>query len=129
MSLYVRNLKNIIALCRAQGVKPVFIPQIMNWPILTNDTPYGWLPFVKDKDLKTVVGAYNKTMEKVAREEGAEFVSEVLDKKFGPEHFLDIGHFTPAGNQVFASALAEHFAAQKVAAPNPHGSLSHSHAP
>lgn len=128
MSLYVRNLKNIIVLCRKQNVTPIFIPQVMNYAVLTNDTPYGWLPFVRDKDLQTVIGAYNKALENVAKEEGIKFVGAVLDQKYGTADFLDMGHFSASGNERFAGALADFFAELAPVSSNLTTSLT-SHAP
>jgi lysophospholipase L1-like esterase len=102
---YERNLRNIIALCRQQGVRPVFVPQIMNYRVLTSDKPYGFLPFVRDRDLKTVIGAYNEAMARVAAEEQVVFASEVLEPSYSDDNFIDQGHFSREGNRVFAGAL------------------------
>ena len=106
LNLYERNLRLIVAVDRRQGVEPVFIPQMMNYDILTSETPYGWLPFLRDKDLKKIIGAYNDTMARVAKEEHVRFVSEMLDVHFQQSDFLDQGHFSPAGNRLFAQTLA-----------------------
>jgi len=109
LGLYERNLRNIVALCRRQGTEPVFVPQILNYGVLTSDKPYGWLPFVRDRDLKTIMGAYNETMGRVAKEERVGFVAKVLDETYGPGDFIDNGHFSFAGNQHFARVLADYF--------------------
>jgi lysophospholipase L1-like esterase len=106
LGLYGRNLRNIVALCRRQGVQPVFVPQILNYQMLTSDKPYGWLPFVRDCDLKKVMAAYNEAMTRVVTEEGAGVVSNVLDETYGAGDFIDNGHFSFAGNQHFARVLA-----------------------
>src|SRR6266581_1364947 len=106
LGLYERNLHNIVTLCKKQGVEAVLIPQILNYDLLTSDKPYGWIPFVRDRDLKKVMGAYNETMAKVAQEEGVPFVSGVLAEKFEPSDFVDNGHFSKEGNRRFAAALA-----------------------
>src|SRR5262249_16389814 len=101
-------LRNIIAICRTQHVRPVFIPQIMNWAVLTSDEPYGFLPYVRDKDLKTAVTAYTECMARVAKEEGVEYVREVQEYQFKPSHFIDNGHFSAEGNKIFAGILAQY---------------------
>ena len=103
---FERNARNIVALCRRQGVKPVFVPQLLNYQALTKDKPYGWILFVRDRDLKTVMGAYNEALARVAKEEGAEFLGEVLEQPFGGSDFIDQGHFSEAGNRRFAQILA-----------------------
>lgn len=118
LSHYERNLRNIVALCRKQGVEPVFIPQIMNYAILTSDQPYGWLPFVRDRDLKTVIAAYNQRMSKVAAEEGVLCTAGVLEPKYGDRDFIDNGHFSPSGHEMFAKALAPQLASVKRNATN-----------
>lgn len=104
---YERNLRTIIAICRKQRVEPVFLPQVLNYRVLTSDKPYGFLPFVRDRDLKKVMAAYNETMERVAREENVVFGKEILEQPYGEAHFIDNGHFSREGNRLFAGALAQ----------------------
>lgn len=103
----------IVEVGRQQGVEPVFVPQILNCPVLTSDRPYGWLPFVRDRDLKTVMAAHNAAMAKVAREENVLFVEDVLKPDYGAADFVDNGHFSPSGHEKFARALAPKLAALK----------------
>ena len=105
LSLYERNLGLIIAICRQQGVRPIFIPQVLNYAELTSDQPYGWLPFVRDRDLKKVIAAYNETLAKVAQREGVGYIGEVLEPEYQAADFSDNGHFTNAGNEKFARAV------------------------
>jgi lysophospholipase L1-like esterase len=119
---YERNLKLIAAVCRKQGVRPVFVPQILNYKVLTSDKPYGWLPFVRDRDLKKVMAAYNETVAKVAQQENIGYASEVLHLNYGDADFVDNGHFSPVGNERFAGALAdalERTSAQNMQANSP----------
>ena len=106
LSLYVRNLENITALCRVQHVRPIFIPQVMNFEALKSEQRYGWLPFVRDKDLKKVITAYNDATRNFAERENAGFIKEVLESEFGADDFIDQGHFTAKGNVKFAKAVA-----------------------
>lgn len=108
IDLYERNMRNIVAVCRAQKVKPVFIPQVLNWDQLTSDKPYGWLPFVRDKDLRHYLEAYNQRMETVAREEGAGFVAQALQINYVPSDWIDNGHFSIAGHKKFANVIANY---------------------
>jgi len=107
---YERNLRSIVAVCRSQRIEPMFVPQILNYRVLTNDTPYGWLPFVRDRDLQKLLEAYNATMERVAKEQGVTYVREVLDCRYEPADFIDNGHFSPSGHRKFAAALAPELA-------------------
>ena len=103
---YERNLRNIVAVCRKQNIVPVFVPQILNYHVLTSDKPYGWLPFVRDRDLKAIMAAYNERLERVAKEEEVLFAKEVLQQNYPPTDFVDNGHFSEAGNKRFAGALS-----------------------
>jgi lysophospholipase L1-like esterase len=110
LGLYERNLHNLAAICRKQGVRPVFIPQILNYDVLTSDKPYGWLPFVRDRDLKAMMTAYNETLAKVAKEENVPFLGEVLEQHYGASDFVDNGHFSAAGDKRFAEVIARNLA-------------------
>jgi hypothetical protein len=107
LDLWERNLKLIAELCRTQGVRPIFVPQIMNWQALVSDKPDAWFPYVRDRDVKKIMAAYHTSMESVAKEEGITYVGEVLDVPFSSADFMDIGHFSPEGNRRFARLLAE----------------------
>src|SRR6185295_16580912 len=71
LNLYARNLRSIAALCQSQGIKLLFVPQLVNDAALTNNTPYGWVPFVRDKDLPGAIATFNREMQTVSRETGA----------------------------------------------------------
>jgi lysophospholipase L1-like esterase len=108
LGIYERNLKLLGAIARELGALPVFVPQIMNYEILDRDTPYSWLPFVRDRDLKAVVGSYNLRMQEIAGVKKIPFVRDVLEVDYEIADFLpkDPGHFSPSGNRKFAGQLA-----------------------
>jgi hypothetical protein len=108
IDLFSRNMHFIATLCHKQGVVPIFIPQVMNYDALTSDQPYGFLPFVRDRDMKTYMAAYGRALRKVAEEEGVGFMSEMLDEKFSSADFIDQGHFTYAGNEHFAQVVGDY---------------------
>ena len=109
LSLFRRNIKSLISLCRAQGVKPVMIPQVLRYDMLTGDKEYDWIPYVKDKDIKTVMGAYNDVLREVCAAEKADFIEEVLRVNYDTADFVDnYGHFTPSGNEKFAGIVMQY---------------------
>lgn len=112
LSLYMRNLRSIIALNRSLGVIPVFIPQLLNYAALTADGAYGWIPYIKDKDLKVGMAAYNDGMKTVAKEQSVDFVDEVLQTPFVNDDFWDNGHFNQSGTAKFAKIVAQHILAR-----------------
>jgi len=114
IELWERNLKLIAELCKKQGVRPVFAPQILNYKELVSDRPYGWFPFVRDRDIKKIMAAYHASMEKVAKAEGVDYINELLDEPFTDGDFIDNGHFSAEGCQRFARVLAARLGGRKV---------------
>ena len=108
VELYERNLRSIVALDRSMGIAPVFVPQVLNYAKLTDDQPYGWIPFIKDKDIRRVLGEYNKTMQRVASDLNVAYVGEVVAEDFPPNAFIDNGHFNDTGSARFAAILAKY---------------------
>lgn len=90
------------------GIAPVFVPQVLNYAKLTDDRPYGWMPHIKDKDLRKVLGEYNKTMQRVASELDVAYVGDVVAEDFPPNAFIDNGHFNDTGSALFAAILAKY---------------------
>ena len=90
------------------GIKPVFIPQVLNYAQLTGDGRYGWIPFIKDKDIRNVLAEYNKTMEGVAADLNVAYVGGVLAEDFPPEAFIDNGHFNATGGELFADIVMQY---------------------
>ena len=105
LQLYRRNVNELVHLCKGQGVTPLFVPQLVNPAALTHETSYGWLPFVRDKDLPALVDAYNRAMLDVAQADGVSVVTEVRPEAFQPGDFLDYGHFSPSGTRKMAVIL------------------------
>ena len=97
----------IAVLCKMQGVRPVFVPQVMNWEALAGEGTSPWSPYVRDKDHKKIMEAYYRSMAKVAKEEGVDCVSEVRAAPFERSDFVDSGHFSAQGTQRLARILAK----------------------
>ncbi len=106
LEIFRRNLRSIVALARARGVVPVLAPQIVNRTRLTSEGRYGWLPFVRDRDVPALVDAYNAVLAEVAAERDVAYLAELLETGWTPEDFLDEGHFSPSGARRFASIVA-----------------------
>ncbi len=111
LAIYTRNLRSIAALCRSMGVRALFVPQLLNDERLTSDRPYGWIPFVRQKDLPKALARYNDAMREVARETGTELIEAGEPQPFSGVDFLDQGHFSAAGNRRFAGLLARYLEA------------------
>ncbi len=121
LSIYERNLRGLAALCREQGVKPVFVPQIMNYLQLTSSASYGWMPYVRDCDLKDLIPHYNDRLRAVAESEKAGYAGDVLAFEWKDSDFVDYGHFSAAGNRQFARMIADYLVRERlVPAPRHH---------
>ena len=112
LDLWERNLRFIAQLCKSQGVRAVFAPQVMNWEVLVSDKATPWFPFVRDADIKKIMEAYHATMAKVAKEEGAGYAEEILQAPFSKADFKDNGHFSAEGNRRFAQVMARRLKGQ-----------------
>jgi len=106
LSLYRRNLGLIVALCRRQGIEPVFVPQVLNAPAFLGHAPFPGTWYVPNDGVMGLLADYNRTMEEVAGENQVPYAGEVLSAHWGPEDFVDKGHFSPSGNRRFAALLA-----------------------
>ncbi len=106
LALYRRNLTNILALSKAQGVRPVLIPHLLNETALTAETSYGWIPYVRDKHLPRMMATYNRVLREVASENAEIALSVVQEGDFEPADFADQGHFSSGGSRKFASLVA-----------------------
>jgi lysophospholipase L1-like esterase len=102
--IYQRNLANIKALNDAQGIKTLFVAQLLNYRKLTKAHRYGWFPLVNDKDVRPIQEHFNKLLKKSAKEHGAGFI-EVPYEKFEDADFVDNGHFSASGAIKFANAI------------------------
>lgn len=111
LNYFTQNMKTIITLNQARGVRTILIPQIMNFEMLTEDDARPWTPFLSAKAVKQVIGEYNQTLIGLAQGEDVWALDNVLDQNWRDEHFVDEGHFTASGAEIFADAIADDVAA------------------
>lgn len=104
-AIFERNVRSISAINRQRGVKTIWVGQLVNRAVLAGDGRYGWLPLVRDRDVWPMLEELRGIMAKVAAETGDKSVNLAPDS-FGPPDFVDNGHFSRAGAQHFAAALA-----------------------
>lgn len=108
LALYRRNLSLLATMAKELGVVPIFVPQVLNENRLHGKTPYGWLPYVRDRDLPRIMKIYNRQMAAVAAKRGVAYISEVLSVSWEDPDFIDNGHFSDRGNRRFAEVVAQH---------------------
>lgn len=106
LALYRRNLANILALSKAQGVRPVLIPHLLNDAALTAETSYGWIPYVRDRHLPKMMATYNRALLQVASENAELALKVIQENYFESVDFADQGHFSSRGSRKFASLVA-----------------------
>jgi hypothetical protein len=104
--IFKDNIRIIALLSKHFGVKPLFVPQILNYRKLTADKPYGWMPFVNDSDVKELMSSMNADLADTAREMQVPYLGDVLNVDGEDADFVDNGHFSPAGAVKFAQAIA-----------------------
>ncbi len=107
ISLYVRNLKSIVALCHTQEIIPLFAPQILLEEVLKTGDYSWWVPYIPTDEIDDVLNAYNQAMKTVADSSQA-FYSDSFDKHhWEAEDFVDLSHFNAEANQKMANLLAK----------------------
>lgn len=104
-ALYIRNLKSISAINKQRGIKTVWIGQLLNRAQLTGDGQYGWLPYVRDRDVWPLQVRFNQLLRETAREMGDAYV-DVPIEEFVAGDFVDQGHFSASGAAKFAARVA-----------------------
>lgn len=105
LGIYLRNVRLIVANCRAQGIRCAFIPQVFDPTELTKDAQRDeWIPFLKDVDIPLVVEAYNRALAEVCREVGVP-CWESAQLRFEKVDFVDRVHFSPTGTAKLARSL------------------------
>lgn len=108
--IFKENVRLIAIVAGYYGVKPIFIPQVLNYDKFSAHRPYGWLPFVNDADIKELMASMNADLAEVARETQSPFLGEVLRVAWKDPDFVDKGHFSPSGSRKFAEVIADRIA-------------------
>ncbi|HSH99956.1 MAG TPA: hypothetical protein VLA02_05090 [Reyranella sp.] len=104
-ALYLRNVRSISMINRDRGIRTVWVGQILNVEALTDDRIYGWLPFVRNKDVWPLLAHFNARLRVEAAELGDAYI-DVRPEQFTPEDFRDNGHFLETGSLKLARLLA-----------------------
>jgi lysophospholipase L1-like esterase len=104
--IYRDNMELIATIALQFHVRPIFVPQILNYARLTGEHP-GDLPFIKEKDEQALMTDLNQQLAGAAAASGADFLPAPLLVSWSNEDFADDGHFNAAGARKFAGAIAE----------------------
>lgn len=98
---FERNLRAISAINRQRGVRTLWVGQLLNRARLQGDGQYGWLPYVRDKDVWPLQQRFNDILAQTALAIGDPLVPVPIEA-FGPADFSDEGHFSTQGSAKFA---------------------------
>jgi hypothetical protein len=104
-ALYLRNVRSISMINRGRGIRSIWVGQILNVAELTDERIYGWLPFVRNKDVWPLLAHFNDRLRAAAAELGDLYI-DVQPEDFTPEDFRDNGHFLETGSLKLAHLLA-----------------------
>ena len=107
ISLYKRNLKNIQAICDEQGVRVLFVPQILLEEVLATGNYNWWIPYVPISEMDDMMVAYNSVLKAVSDSSQSVFASAVIDYPWKKNDFVDMSHFTGHANGILAEILAK----------------------
>lgn len=102
--VFVQNIRSLVSLNNGNGVRSIFIGQLLNRSRLTGDVAYGWLPLVKDKDVWPLQERFNAILKREAGTLKAGFVPVDIDR-FEDADFIDQGHFSAQGTEKFAGLI------------------------
>ncbi len=105
--IYRDNIRLIAAIGNTFGVRVIFIPQLLAYSKMTEDTTWRGEPFIKAKDMKKLMGLMNQDMAHAAGESQAYFLGTPLSENWTDSDFLDTGHFGQAGALKFAQSISE----------------------
>lgn len=107
LNIYIYNLETIINICKARQIKPVMVPQVLNYRMFKSDKPHDWAPLIREGDVQRFMKAYNQAMIDLCVKEEVLCISSVLDEDWKESDFVDNGHFSPQGNRKFADLIAQ----------------------
>lgn len=119
-SVYVRNLNTIAALAKRFDSSVLFIPQVINIQKFEEEElpSYKWHPYIANDAMGELMHHFNQLMiDQVTQDSMVHVAPSPLKAiPFQKEHFVDFGHFTPAGNSLFADWVYEQL--QPILPPN-----------
>ena len=102
---FERNLRAISAINRERGVRTLWAGQLLNRARLRGDGQYGWLPYVRDRDVWPLQQRFNEILARTAQALGDPMVPAPIEA-FGGADFVDQGHFSVPGAAKFAGYVA-----------------------
>lgn len=110
VAVYERNLRSTIAIAASGGARTLLVAQTaqIREGREASDRAWleGWTPGLTPAGYLAGLARYNAVARKLGAEGIAFFYDPFADKAFSDLHFQDPVHFSPAGSERFARALA-----------------------
>lgn len=103
--IFARNVATISAINRQRGIRTLWVGQLMNRAMLSEDTPSPWLPFVPRKAVYAVIARLSDILKREAAALGDVYVALPIER-LEEGGFDDEGHFSEEGSLRFAALLA-----------------------
>ena len=108
---YVRNLQTLHALSNFIGAKLIMVPQVLNlkWFEKHPSEINLWTPTISNRDMPQLINRFNQLMsEAVPNQPNVVTLDSILyQKAWDSHHFVDQGHFSKEGGDVFSDILVE----------------------
>lgn len=109
-SIYVRNLRTINALSRHLNAKLIIVPQVLNleWFKAHPSESNLWTPTISNENMPELITRFNQLVSKaVPTDEGVLTLDHLpYSTQWQDHHFVDQGHFSKKGGEVFSDLLA-----------------------
>jgi len=105
LGLYRRNLETLVAVAASQGLRPVFVPQLLVRESVAGERLRWWIPHVDDDELVEHLARYNAVTEEVAARHRLRFAREVLQHPWTKEDFADASHLNADASLRFAEIM------------------------
>ncbi len=108
-SLYAKNLRTMRTLGKHLNAKQIFVPQVLNlkWFSERRDIENLWSSNIPNEDMPELLKRFNQLMStSVPTEKDIITIDSILFiRNWEDRHFVDEGHFSKAGGEVFTELL------------------------
>jgi lysophospholipase L1-like esterase len=105
-AIFLHNVESISAMNRQRKIRTIWVGQVMNIEGLKSDSLSNWTLFVRHKDIWALIERLNGLLKRQAEQLRDAYI-DVPAQSFPQQEFADgEGHFSPAGSNRFAKAVA-----------------------
>lgn len=107
--LFERNIRTLISLSSMLHAKPVFVSQVLN-PFFERKPGRSqqWTKYIEDVKVPEFMDQMNRVVKNIcSTDSNCIYLDYKNSIPWEAKHFLDDGHFTIEGNEIFADALAK----------------------